>query len=553
MYESKYKYKFAKNSTTMKKLLQTIVFCIIALQVQAQIPDTVWTRTKGGTGTELIGSFATVSQYFGRFSDIAVDQNNTIFIASTSNSSDFDVKANFGNEDIWVIGLHSNGDTLWTKIYGGSESERVSRVKPATGGGCYIVGHSRSSNGSFTTNHSTTGYADGFVIRLDGSGNQLWMTLYGGTDDDFLYDIIETSDGHLIACGETYSVNGDLAGTGSGMNWALKLNPANGNIIWSKTYLGPDGSSNDRLENVFRLSEMSDNSIVMTGYSTPDWNDFNLDRVSILKIDLAGNLSWSKKIGAPGSGDYPTAILPSSGGDFYILAKLAGTIGGGGDATNYYGGGGDFWLVKLNSAGNIILEKNYGGTELDVPYDMIYSQDGNIYLAGMTRSINNDASASQNGGTDFWLLKVNFIGDTIYTKRLGGSSNDFCSGIAKAEDGYTLYMVGGTDSNDGMVSGFKGVRDLWIVKMAYPLGTQLSDDFVSSTLIYPNPASHSLTITSQQSFSFVHIIDMQGKTLLSTKFQETINISHLPNGNYIIVLLDENKRTRVRHPLIIQK
>jgi len=116
-----------------------------------------------------------------------------------------------------------------------------------------------------------------------------------------------------------------------------------------------------------------------------------------------------------------------------------------------------------------------------------------------------------------------------------------------------LYMVGGTDSNDGMVSGFKGVRDLWIVKMAYPLGTQLSDDFVSSTLIYPNPASHSLTITSQQSFSFVHIIDMQGKTLVSTTFQETLNISHLPDGNYIIVLLDENKRTRVGHPLIIQK
>ncbi len=541
-----------KKGNRMK--LTTLMFFMAAFAVVAQVPDTSWTRTFGGSDYELFGTFATVSQNYGRFADIAIDINGNIFIATTSKSSDGHVLSNNGEEDIWVFGLSQTGDTLWTRIYGGNSSERVLRVKEATTGGCYIVGHSRSANGPFSTNHSTSGYADGFVIKLDTDGNQQWMKMYGGSSDDFLYDIIETSDGYLLACGEAYSTNGDLTGAGSGMNWALKLNPANGDIVWSKTYLGPDGTSPDWLENVYRLQQMTDGSVVMTGFSTPDWNDFNLDRVSILKIDLAGNLSWTKKIGAPGSGDYPAAILSADSGNFYILAKLAGTIGGGGDANDYYGGGGDFWLVKLNASGNIIFEKNYGGTELDVPYDMIYSQDGNIYLAGMTRSTNNHASVNPLGGTDFWLLKVTLNGDTMYSHRFGGTSNDFCSGIAKGGNGYNLYLTGGTDSNDGMVSGFQGQRDLWVVKLDYPAGTNTEKPDNQIAVVYPNPASDYINVeVDGQNCRQIDIYNLNGKLMLSSEYSSNIYVGNLASGSYILTVMYNDGKPPRKNPLIILK
>lgn len=538
----------------MKRIILFLTFFVAFSNIFPQTIDTLWTRAYGGSGYELFGTFATVSMYHGRWADIAIDENKRICIATTSQSSNYYVNQNNGYEDIWVIGLSSNGDTLWTKIYGGSSYERVLRVKAVNGGGWLIVGASSSSNGSFSSNHSTSGTYDGFIIRLDSQGNELWRKMYGGSSDDYLYDVIETSDGYYMACGEAYSSDGDLAGTIDAMNWVIKINKQNGNIVWSKTYYGADSPSLDRLENLFRITETTDNKIVMTGYTTPDYNNINLDRINIIKIDLSGNVLWTKKIGAPGGGDYPAAILPAENGGFYILAKLFGTVGGGGDASNYYGGSGDFWLVKLDASGNILFNKNYGGTNLDVPYDMKYSSDGNLYLSGLTRSTDLDATSGAIGGTDFWLLKVNTSGDTLYTRRYGGSSNDFCSGIAITASGDTIYLVGGTDSNDGMVHGFKGLRDLWIVKTVQST-TSYSSKVASNTVkIFPNPTKAIVEISCQGSLpSTIKICTLTGQTILQREFTNRLDISHIQSGFYLLQLIDKSGYILKTEPILIEK
>lgn len=537
---------------TMKILISLLFSAMLTCIAYGQSPDTTWTKTFGGSNYELYGTFATVSQNYGRWADITHDAFGNVYIATTSLSADFDLNSNSGNEDVWILCINALGDTLWTNRLGGSSSERTLRTQSFSSGGCLVVGSSYSTDGSFSSNHST--YSDGFIARYDTLGQLIWMKLYGGTSDDFLYDVIETSDGFLMACGEAYSVDGDLTSSGIGMNWAIKINPDNGNIIWSKTYLGPDGTSPDWLENVFRLTETTDQKIIMTGYTTPIWNDFNLDRISIIQINLDGVFQWKKKIGATGSGDYPTAIISGSQGSFYILGKLAGTIGGADDAANYYGGGGDFWLVHLNAAGTILFEKNYGGSELDVPYDLELDDAGFLYLSGMTRSTDHDAASGILGGTDYWILKVNALGDTVYSIRLGGSSNDFCSGMTLLQTNHTLMLAGGTDSNDGMIQGFMGLRDLWVARLDYPPGTDQNEYVSEIQSFYPNPASDFLYIGADcVDAHSVQIFDMTGdlKTIQNVQSSGMVDLRLLSEGNYFVLITDPGGKPVKKSTIII--
>ena len=533
----------------MKSIIFTLltIFALPAIS-QNQSPTLVWNKTYGGSQAELVGVFVTTSLFFGRWAAVDSDENDQIYIGTTSSSSDFDVSANFGDEDVWVISLNHLGDTLWTKVLGGNSSERVLKVRAKAGGGCYVVGHSRSDNGSFTDNSTANGYADGFVASFNANGSMNWLRMYGGSSDDFLHDIIETSDGNLVACGESISNDGDLAGAGAGFNWIIKINSENGDIVWSKTYPGPDAPSNDRLENVFRLAELSDNNIILTGYTTPDFNDFNLDRVHIMKLNQDGGLIWTKKIGAVGGGDYPCAILAAENGSFWVLARLVANLGGSGDAANYYGGGGDFWLVKLNSDGDITFEKNYGGSNLDIPYDMLYAADGSLYLAGMSRSNDLDVDLEGFGLVDYWMLKVNpEDGSKLYTMRFGGSSNDFCSGIALTQDGNSIFMVGGTDSDDGIIGNFKGVRDLWVLRLMYDGNLTIENNAIPYLVIYPNPTREFIYLSSPNQDLFdIELLDINGRRIFH-KFQtDHMDVSTISRGIYLLQVLSNSGAKEIR-------
>jgi hypothetical protein len=563
--------------------MKRIVFFIVALTCffnsYSQLPDFYWTKTLGGSSTESHGAFAMISLNWGRTASVDLDKTNgNIYFVTTSFSSDNYLNQNHGEEDIWLVCLNTEGDTLWTRVFGGSSWERVHRVRALSDGGCVIVGSSHSNDGAFTS--SISSYYEAFLIRVDTQGEIVWSKMFGGSADDYLYDIIETSDGHLIACGESYSVDNDLLGAGNGMNWALKINKTTGNKIWSKTYLGPDGSSADWLENVYRLTELEDNQIIMTGFTTPDFNDFNQDRINIISIDLEGNLNWTKKIGDAGSGDYPAAIISYNAESFYILGKLAGTITDG--DYDYYGGGGDFWLVKLDNSGNILSEQNYGGSNLDVPYDLRKNDNGDLYMVGLSKSYDYDAYDEDEEApsgwipTHYWLLKVDSDGEPIYNIKMGGGSNDFASGIAISDDNNNLIIVGASESDDGDVEINYGGRDIWLVSLKYdddepvygctdPLAINYNPDathddgsceydetYVSSKQlnifnVYPNPFNDIIRI-EVSSIKTISITDVTGKEIYRTIVEDisVLDLSHLCSGVYYLTATDNISINTVR-------
>jgi hypothetical protein len=128
-----------------------------------------------------------------------------------------------GEYDAWVVKLDSDGNTEWQKAYGGTQNDYGQFIYPTSDGG-YILGGATLSFGA--------GGADFWVLKLDEDGDIAWQKAYGGADDDWLRTIRPTLDGGYIVAGSTSSF-----GAGDYDGWVLKLD-ASGNIQWQKTFGG---------------------------------------------------------------------------------------------------------------------------------------------------------------------------------------------------------------------------------------------------------------------------------------------------------------------------
>ena len=148
--------------------------------------------------------------------------------------------------DIWILKLTSEGDIEWQHIYGGTGDDKAYSVQQTSEGG-YIVAGSIQYLGAL--DH------DFWILKLTSAGFFEWQRIYGGYGDDVAYSIQETSDEGYIAAGYT-----DSFGFKESEFWILKL-ASNGDIEWESIY---GGSDNDYLN---CIQETSDGGYIAAGYT----------------------------------------------------------------------------------------------------------------------------------------------------------------------------------------------------------------------------------------------------------------------------------------------
>ncbi len=456
----------------------------------AQSLDTLWTKCIGGSAQEVTGTVQLNNVGMDMVSTcLGVDSN--YYVASYSQSSNGYVSSNAGDIDGFLVKISPSGDTVWTKVLGGSGFDKIFKVKPSANGGCYVIGQTQSNDGFFTGNH---GMGDGFIAKFDNSGNLIFKKCYGGSSADILYDLEENPAGNVVACGESISSDGDLAGTGAGYCWMLFANGNNGTVSNSQVYTGPNGSNPDALENYSVIKRLSDGTgYIVAGFTGPDFSNFNLDDIHVAKINFAGTKLWSTAVGSATGRDGSSAIIEGSNGGFYVTGWLGGS---GGDAAQYLGGSADAWLTYFNASGNLVWEKNFGGTNFEFFTDGKMDAAGNLFLSGFTRSVDNLlANTTSSGLWDFWTVKTDSAGNFLNQFRLGGASNDVCLGMSALNNNNEFLMVGFTDSNEGFVHGNNGGRDIWVTKMAEPISTGLQNEKNKQLIsFYPNPNNGSFTV-----------------------------------------------------------
>ena len=514
----------------MKKIAIFLISTFLYTITYAQAPDTTFTRCYGGSLIECNGltglnnlGFATLS------ADIGAD--SSVFIATSSLSSNGYLNANNGDEDIWVLKLNPQGDTLWTKVLGGSLTERSGKILALPDGGCILTGRTFSNDGDFPGAQFGV-LNDALVIRLDANGGLVWKKRFGGTQDDFLHAIAINGSG-FIAVGETGSVDGDLDASLAGYTcgWIVSLN-ANGDLLWSVKTNGVI-QNEDYIQSFWNVAKATDGSGWYAIGITGDFADPDSDDILFTKFDNSGTLVNKTAFGSnKGDGIGGIALLPS--GNLIMAGRAGNTTGG----QTYIGGPADAWLVAVDvTTGLPITQKLIGGTEWEFFYDVKTNTQGEVFALGFTRSTNNFASTFAFGLMDSWLVKLNPQLDTIYTSRLGGSDNDV--GMALCKNATAIYAVGRTNSNDGAVSGNNGNRDVWVIKYANAeTGVSVTETAANKVIVYPNPTSGVINIVLNNTIQHVSLYNQTGQLVAAVNGSLTgsaqLDTANLAKGVYML-------------------
>jgi hypothetical protein len=338
---------------------------------------------------------------------------------------------------------------------------------------------------------------------------------YGGSGMDVANDVRETMDGGLIIAGISYSRDGDVSNS-NGNAWVVKLGGPD-TIQWEHCYINPLHYANPQ-----SIIQTADSGYVIAGNATTTagvsycfitklddtgtlvWQR-NIDSASyyvsirqtmdngfivgtsanaklfpgahglydltLMKLDSMGSTQWIQTYGGPGD-DHMSMLRQTSDGGYIMAGERF--IGG---ATTGQLPNTDYFVVKTNSVGIVEWQKNYGGFEADIAYDILPSREGGYMVVGMSRSVNGDVTSNHSASTDLadvWLLKLDTVGKIQWQKTLGGSGNDVGYSLIQVSDGdYVLAGMNASrdgDVRDNHMSFTDASIDCWVVKLS-PAGT----------------------------------------------------------------------------------
>ncbi len=267
-----------------------------------------WSKTYGGTGVDM-----------GR--GITRTSDDAYVICGYTESF------GAGEDDMYVLKIDANGDTLWTKTVGTSHSETAENVIETSDGHYLVVG----STGIYDTPGVTTGNnRDIYLVKMDASGNVTdegiyWVMTSGQGSYDDGFDVCETPDGGFVLIGGCTQESVEV------MDVALIKTNENLGMEWKNHLEVPECAFYDFAKSLVYCP--LDNTYLICG--SAEYPDFSTD-LFIMKVDDEGNMLWTQTYGGAGN-QSGFDILVSSTGYCYVV----------GQAYLYGGGGYNVWLLKF--------------------------------------------------------------------------------------------------------------------------------------------------------------------------------------------------------------
>ena len=373
-----------------------LVLCLFGSTIAFGNPDTVWTRTYGGTGwdygwcvqqTSDNGYIITgmtdplISDYDIHL--IKTDEDGDTLWTRTYDKSTWDegwvvrqtadngyaIAGQTGlygtmNRDLYIIKTDEYGDTLWTRTYGGTGWDEGRAMQQTSDGGYIIAGQSDSyGTGSYDF--------DVYVIRTDENGDTLWTRIYGEAGWDEGRGVCQTPDSGFVIAGWTSSF-------GSPAVWLLKTD-ANGDTLWTRTYGGEEWSDGRSVQ----LTTDGGYIIAGTHASSASGAD-----VFLIKTDVNGDTLWTGIYGGS-SDEYGNYVQQTNDGGFIVAGYVLSP-----GPTGF-----DFYIVRTDASGNELWSLTYGGQESDFGYWVEQTLDNGYIVVGQTGSFGA-------GNDDAWLLKI---------------------------------------------------------------------------------------------------------------------------------------------------
>jgi len=410
-----------------------------------------------------------------------------------------------GSKDIYLIKTNEYGDTTWTKHYGGYNWDDAAAVIEGTDNNFYITG-GVSSFGN--------GATDAFLMKVSSVGDSVWLKTYGGTEDDDGYDLLQCNDGGFMITGASCSF-----AIGFSSVYAIRTD-ANGDTLWTRTYEKED------FNGAYSVIQTTDNGFLFAGVTgTAGSSTYDC---YVVRINSAGDTLWTKTYGGS-SYDVMTCVCKLTDGN-YLLSGATWSFGAGGY---------DMYLIKIDTNGGVIWEKTYGGTANDYGYKCIATTDNGAVITGKTASFGA-------GGDDVYLVNINLNGDSIWTRKYGGTGDDRTISIKNTSDGGFIAC--------GYTSSFGANSDVYLIKTRSDGVAGIENVELSGIMVtlYPNPCTDLLNIsfkTTVESEFLIELINLQGQIIHKTMERQnidnlvSINVSSLVKGLYLLQISSNDKIT----------
>mgnify|MGYP006291602339 CR=1 FL=1 len=480
-----------------------------------------------------------------------------------------------GRGDIFIQKMDASGNFLWAKAFGGTLVDIGYAITTDASGNVYTVGRFQETvdfdPGAGTFNLSAVGGTGVFVQKLDPAGNFLWVKSFGGPSFDMAYSIAIDGSGNIYTTGRFQGTADFDPGVGT-----VNLNAignddifihkmdASGNFLWARTF----GSTSDDYGNAITVDATG--NVYTTGYFRytidfdPGTGTADLTTASpaftdifIQKLDPSGNFLWARALGGAFH-DEGHSIQIDNSGNVYTAGFFRDTVDfdpGAGEVKLTAAGEMDVFVQKMDSAGNFLWAKSFGGTSSEMAFSMALDASGNVYSTGWFSGTADfdpgaaSASLTATGGLDIFIQKMDAAGNFLWASAFGGTANDQGISITvdSADNVYTTgkfqetvdFDPGTGIANLSTVSG-SIYQDVFVHKMSQGGTTGLVDMAKGIQInTFPNPSDGLVQLRFEQALHNVQITltDLQGKVIFTKHFDrvfnEPININGKP-GLYFL-------------------
>lgn len=264
---------------------------------------------------------------------LAVDSDDNLYLSGsftdTADFGDFSVTS-MGGQDIYLAKLDTDGNWLWVRRGGGSQTASGTEVALDSNDNIYISGNFYGSGFFGNTLLTSNGITDVFIAKLNGNGEWIWAESGGGPNMNTVYSIAVDTEDYVYIGGRFRSTasfgNTELISAGSSDAFVAKIDSA-GNWQWASRAGGPDSCD------AYGLAVDSDNNVYVTGGFTgiSDFGDTVLNNIVanwnlfIAKMDSDGNWLWAERAGHYDGTDSGFSIAPDNMGNVYLTGWFTGS------------------------------------------------------------------------------------------------------------------------------------------------------------------------------------------------------------------------------------
>lgn len=517
--------------------------------------DNGWCISQDSSGNiYVVGTFASDSILFG-----------TTYLVNNNIAATVD--------DIFITKYDINGNILWAKKAGGNLDDYPFSATVDASGNIYITGFFRSSISFDAITIFSAGFRDLFVVKYDTNGNALWAKRAGGSDDDEGEAIAVDATGQVYVTGFFQSPTitfGSTTLTNTTSSYYVDLFIAkydsSGNPLWARKAGGTKHDygtaiSTDTFNNVILAGHFLSPTI---SFGTSTLTNSTLQNIYIAQYNSAGTLIW---LNNEGNG-YITDITTNNSGEIFATGELVSIPLIFGADTLTTQGNADMFVAKFDTGGNSLWGRSGGGTAFDYGKALAVDALSNVYVTGMYQSqymsfpydtlTNSDTTTN----SEVYIVGYDNLGNVLWSKGIYGNSNHMETANSISTFDGDVYLTGYFYSDSISFDSFYlyndttyGSTDIFVAKLVPSILTNLneqkslSDD---SFIIFPNPSSGRITISSAEQFEKIIITDLFGQIIFQEKSNnKSISLNLEKTGIYFITVVSE-KQTSTKK-LILQR